>query len=69
MKFLQSNEVLAVSNFKRFADDEFNAAKMMVSVRDWVRSLSKTLWKSISSFSTMFSKGFLLRVVTSQNCV
>ena len=57
---------------KAFADDKINEAQMMISVLDRVENWGKRrkCWLSaFSPFSTMFSKGFLLRVVKSRDCV
>ena len=62
------------SKLKAFADDKIKLAKMMVFVLDRVESIvgkgeKLMVVDSIFSFPTVFSKGVLLRVIKSRDCV
>ena len=57
---------------KVFADNKMKVAKMMTFVLDREENMwkkVKLLVTSIFAFSRMFSKGFLLRVIKSWDCV
>ena len=68
---LPSNKILDLSKFKAFADDKMNETQKLKFAFETVESLwekEKIMVTSIFSFSTMFSKGYILRVVESRNC-
>ena len=63
------------SKLKAFADNNSDDAKLMISVFDKVRNIvgkgenAGYLQPAFSPFSTLFSKGFILRVIKTWDCV
>ena len=70
---LPNDKILDQSKFKTFADDIIKIFKMMISVFDRVENIvgkgDKCWLPAFSLFPSMFSKGFLLRIVKSCDCV
>ena len=55
------------TKLKALADDKLNVAKIMISVFSWVENIEgkgeNAGYKHFLLFTTMFSKGFFLRVI------
>ena len=69
---LPNNKFLDWTKFKRFADDKYIVAKIMISVlrvENIVGRRENAGNQHFSPFSAMFSKTFFFRVVKSQDCV
>ena len=67
--FLPSDKILDLNKLKTLSDDKLYIAKMMIALFDRVENTMGKKIPSFSSFSTVFSKAFILRVVKSRNCV
>ena len=69
---LPNEKILDWSKLKAFADDKSKVANIMIFVFDSVENIvgkRKKCWlPAFSSFPTMFSKAFFLRVVKSRDC-
>ena len=66
------DKTLDQTELKAFADEKLNVTKMIISVLDKVENIGakeKLLVQAISSFPTMFSKGFFPRPVKRCHCV
>ena len=72
LKSLPHNKILDWSKLKAFADKEMKLAKTTISFFDRVENIvvkGEIAGKAFCLFPTMFSKGFLLRVVKSRDCL
>ena len=70
---LQNDKFIDLSSLKAFADDKINVREKLKfelrSVESIVGKGEKCWSPAFSPFSTMFSKGFYLKVVKSRDCV
>ena len=72
LNLYQKDKILEWSKLKAFLDDKINVTEKMKFVLVGVENISrkeKMLVTSIFSFPTMFSEGFLYKVVKSRDCV
>ena len=73
LTFYQTKKIGDQSNLKTSADDILNVVQMMTCVTDWVESIVGTGeiagYQHFSPFPTMFSRGFISRVIKSRECV
>ena len=70
---LPKDKILDWSKLKAFADDKINVTKKLKFVVGWVENIvgkRRKCWlPAFSPFPTMFSKGYFLMVIKSQDCV
>ena len=70
---LPNDRILYQTNFKAFADDNSNLVQIIICVPDGVKThcgKRRKCWlPAFSPFSSMFSKGFFVRVVKSRDFV
>ena len=68
-----NHNILDQSNFKAFADDILNAVQIIICVPYRVENIvgkgENDDYQLSSPFPTMFSKGFIVRVLQSRDCV
>ena len=67
---LPNDKILNRSKLKAFADNKINVTETLKFVLRWVENIVRKCWlPAFSPFPTMFSKGFVIRVIKFGDCV